>query len=221
MEDGVWRRAIGWNGDNGTLAVRKHPRRHCIVATIDGAVSRHANALDAPIADTGDDTYFGRVLAYGPDPLLAIGLELQPAHVTDPEPPLPIDPEPVRVVFAGQDSDEAGLDAMAPLLPAVPSGGVKDGVHWLLPLPPGIAPDALELFGFWTYEFRVGHSTQWSTAQGRFGQRSPSLGDRTLPGYQPPFHSTADSRRLAASQIFSPVTSAFDWRHSATSAVSR
>src|SRR5438105_2742314 len=29
------------------------------------------------------------------------------------------------------------------------------------------------------------------------------------------------SRRLAASQIFSPVTSLFDWRHSATSAGSR
>jgi hypothetical protein len=126
--------------------------------------------FDAPIADTGDDTYFGRVLAYGPDPLLAIGLELQPAPLTDPEPPLPIDPETVRVVFAGEDSDEAGLDAMTPLIPAVPSGSVKDGVHWLLPLPPGIAPDALELFGFWTYEFRVGHSTQWSTAQGRFGR---------------------------------------------------
>jgi DNA-3-methyladenine glycosylase II len=50
VEGGVWRRAIGWNGDNGTLAVRRHPRRHCIVATLDGAVSRHADALAAPIA---------------------------------------------------------------------------------------------------------------------------------------------------------------------------
>ena len=55
--------------------------------------------FDAPIADTGDDTYFGRVLAYGPDPLLAIGLELQPAPLTNPEPPLPIDPEPVHAVL--------------------------------------------------------------------------------------------------------------------------
>ena len=69
-----------------------------------------------------------------------------------------------------EDSDDAGLDAMTPLIPAVPSAGVTDGVHWLLPLPPGIAPDALELFGFWTYEFRVGHNVQWSTAQGRFGR---------------------------------------------------
>jgi hypothetical protein len=39
-----------------------------------------------------------------------------------------------------------------------------------LPLPPLIAPDALDLFGFWTYEFRVGHHKLWSTAQGRFGR---------------------------------------------------
>jgi DNA-3-methyladenine glycosylase II len=50
VEDGVWRRAIGWNGDSGTLAVRKHPRKHCIVAIIDGAASRHVDALAAPIA---------------------------------------------------------------------------------------------------------------------------------------------------------------------------
>jgi hypothetical protein len=126
--------------------------------------------FDAPIADTADDTYFGRVLAYGPDPLLAIGLEPDTAPITDPEPPLPVDPETVRVVFAGEDSDEAGLAAMTPLIAASPSAGSPDGVHYLLPLPPGIAPDALDLFGFWTYEFRVGHSRLWSTAQGRFGR---------------------------------------------------
>jgi hypothetical protein len=76
----------------------------------------------------------------------------------------------VRVIFAGQDSDEAGLDAMTPLIQATASGSLPDGVHYLLPLPPGIASDALELFGFWTYEFRVGHSKLWSTAQGRFGR---------------------------------------------------
>ena len=59
---------------------------------------------------------------------------------------------------------------MTPLVAAIPSGGVVDGVHYLLPLPPGITPDALDLFGFWTYEVRVGHSQQWSTAQGRFGR---------------------------------------------------
>ena len=126
--------------------------------------------FDAPIADTADDTYFGRVLAYGPDPVLAIGLLPGNAPITVPEPPLPIDPEPARVIFAGEDIDEAGLDAMVPLIPATGSGGVADGVHYLLPLPSGISPDALDLFGFWTYEFRVGHQQFWSTAQGRFGR---------------------------------------------------
>jgi hypothetical protein len=37
-------------------------------------------------------------------------------------------------------------------------------------LPPGITEDALELFGFWTYELRVGHARIWSTAQARFGR---------------------------------------------------
>jgi hypothetical protein len=125
----------------------------------------------AAIADTSDDVYFGRVLAYGPDPLLAGGL--LPPHTapnTAPEPPLPIDPEPIRVIFAGEDSDENGLDAMTPLIPAVTGGSGTDGVHFLLPLPPGLTPEALELFGFWTYEFRVGHAKKWSTARGRFGR---------------------------------------------------
>ncbi|MCB8882694.1 hypothetical protein ACELLULO517_20790 [Acidisoma cellulosilytica] len=126
--------------------------------------------FDAPIADGDDDAYFGRVLAYGPDPLLAIELEPDTAPVTAPEPPLGIDPEAVRVIFAGEDSDESGLDAMTPLIAAIPVAGIADGLHYLLPLPPGIAPDALDLFGFWTYEFRVGHSQIWSTAQGRFGR---------------------------------------------------
>ncbi len=127
--------------------------------------------FDAPIADTKDDLYFGRVLAYGPDPLLA-GHLLPPHHApdTDPEPSLPVDPEPVRVVFAGEDTDESGLDAMTPLIPASPGSPGPDGVHFLLPLPPGLTADALELFGFWTYEFRVGHAQEWSTAQGRFGR---------------------------------------------------
>lgn len=126
--------------------------------------------FDAPIADASDDTYFGRVLAYGPDPLLAIGLEPAAAPVLDPEPLLPIDPEAVRLIFAGQDSDLAGLAAMQPLIEATASAGVPAGLHYLLPLPPGITADALDLFGFWTYEFRVGHAKLWSTAQGRFGR---------------------------------------------------
>lgn len=41
--------------------------------------------------------------------------------------------------------------------------------HYLLPLPPGLHPSDPQLLGFFTYEFRIGHATQWSTAQGRFG----------------------------------------------------
>ena len=46
--------------------------------------------------------------------------------------------------------------------------------HFLLPLP--CDEDSPKLFGFWSYEFRVGHAkptdpneSVWSTAQGRFG----------------------------------------------------
>jgi len=133
--------------------------------------------FDAPVADTNDDAYFGRILAYGPDPLLA-GTLLPPTELPlVAEPPLAIDPEPVRAIFAGQDSDESGLDAMTELTPASPAISGPDGVHFLLPLPPGLTQDALQMFGFWTYEFRVGHATpdnatqpKWSTAQGRFGR---------------------------------------------------
>jgi hypothetical protein len=48
-----------------------------------------------------------------------------------------------------------------------PSG--SSPVHFLVPLPDGISPEALDLFGFWTYEIRVGHLL-WSTAQGRYGR---------------------------------------------------
>jgi hypothetical protein len=132
--------------------------------------------FEQPIADP-DDSYFGRVLAYGPDPLLAVELEPhgQPEDMLADtiEAPLQIDPEPVRVIFPGQAADESGLDAMTELIPATGSPRTV----FLLPLPPGVSAGDLQLFGFWTYEFRVGHhkfqagqSKPWSTAQGRFGR---------------------------------------------------
>ncbi|MFM0645478.1 AlkA N-terminal domain-containing protein [Paraburkholderia bryophila] len=54
VEDGAYRRAIDWAGDSGTLSVRLHPRKRCLVATIDGPASRHADALAAPIAKMFD-----------------------------------------------------------------------------------------------------------------------------------------------------------------------
>ena len=50
VEDGAYRRAIDWAGDSGTLTVRLHPRKRCIVASIEGPAGRHAEALAAPIA---------------------------------------------------------------------------------------------------------------------------------------------------------------------------
>lgn len=129
--------------------------------------------FDQPIQDD-DDNYFGRVLAYGPDPLLASALFPQPlASEMLPEatePPLPIDPELVRRIFSGQSADESGLDAMTQMVPAEKVGVGKSGTFFLLPLPSGVGSEDLQLFGFWTYEFRVGHVKFWSTAQGRFGR---------------------------------------------------
>jgi hypothetical protein len=126
-----------------------------------------------PLADD-DDAYFGRVLAYGPDPLLAGSLFPQPeASQMLPEatePPLPIVPEPVRRIFSGQSADESGLDAMTQMVSADKVGVGTSGRFFLLPLPSGVTSEDLELFGFWTYEFRVGHAKFWSTAQGRYGR---------------------------------------------------
>jgi hypothetical protein len=105
------------------------------------------------------DTYFGRVLAYAPDPMLARGAAAEPPA----EPPLPVDPELLRVIHPGQSDDRAGLAAMQQLLPTTSPR------HFLLPLPPGLQEDSRELFGFFVYEFRLGHHQGWSTARGRFG----------------------------------------------------
>jgi len=140
--------------------------------------------IDQPIADP-NDRLFARVLAYGPDPLLSgdITHKLMPPQILggdfnpleyaaqnlpgtpEPVPPqLPIDAEFVRVIVPNQPEDNSGLDAMVELIPG------DSGTHYVMPLPPGIAPDALELLGFWTYEIRVGHKAIWSTAQARFGR---------------------------------------------------
>lgn len=110
--------------------------------------------------DNPRDLYFGRILAYAPDPLL-VGLLENPDETA--EPPLPVDPQPIRTIVPGQSDDRAGFTSMQPLIPS------DSPVHFMMPLPPGLPDDAPELFGFFTYEFRVGHNLGWSTAQGRFG----------------------------------------------------
>jgi hypothetical protein len=108
------------------------------------------------------DQFFCRVLAHAPDPVLGMP---QPPPPMKREDPLPIDPEPVRVILPSQPRDDSGLDAMQPLKPAQPGAA-----RFFVPLPPGLTVDSPELFGLFTYEFRVGHDDRrWSTARGRFG----------------------------------------------------
>jgi len=120
--------------------------------------------FDSAPADA-QDRYFARVLAYAPDPLVLIDDEAIPERR---EPPLPIDPELMRVITPGQSADDAGLDAMQPLIPAADQQ--RWPRHFLVPLPPWLAPESLELFGFFVYEIRLGHdASRWSTAHARFG----------------------------------------------------
>jgi hypothetical protein len=117
-----------------------------------------------------DDTYFCRVLANAPDQLLA---KNRFEHFIAPEEsPITLDPEWVRIITPGQSDDLAGIGAMQQMIPADDSDR-----HFIVPLPPGSHPESPELFGFFTYEFRVGHAhfleqtdNLWSTAQGRFGR---------------------------------------------------
>jgi hypothetical protein len=145
--------------------------------------------FDEPVLDP-NDALFARITAYGPDPLLsgAITRLLVPAPDTPigpttwfdvvesllPTPPAPpalaIDPEPMRVIVPGQPIDSSGLDAMLEMEASLPGVPAKPSRHFIVPLPPGVAPDAPELFGFWTYELRIGHKAIWSTAQARFGR---------------------------------------------------
>jgi hypothetical protein len=107
------------------------------------------------------DSYFARLLAQAPDPVLTRG---RPEIPEAAEPPLPIDPEPIRTIVQGQSDDQAGLNAMQALLPT------DSPRHFLVRAPGGLTPESPALFGFFTYELRVGHAVGWSTAQGRFGR---------------------------------------------------
>ncbi|WP_426611293.1 hypothetical protein [Bradyrhizobium sp. McL0616] len=117
--------------------------------------------LAEPVADP-NDAIFARILAYAQDPLLAPFSALP--DVAD-EPPLSLPDEKIRFIAPGQSRDDAGLAAMTRLLPS--AGSAK---HFLLPLPDGVDANSLALFGLWTYELRIGHVGEWSTAQARFGR---------------------------------------------------
>jgi hypothetical protein len=116
--------------------------------------------FDAPPADP-QDSYFVRVLAYAPDPLL-IGEEIAELR---PEPALALDAEWMRHIVPAQPRDDSGLRAMQPL-----EARSAAGAHYLIPLPEGLDAESPELLGLFTYEVRLGHAgARWSTAQGRFG----------------------------------------------------
>jgi hypothetical protein len=121
--------------------------------------------FDAPPADPNDE-YFYRVLAYGPDPLLVSYPSDLPAQT---EPALPIDPEWMRMIAAGDTNDDAGVGAMAQMLGATSPLTGGQPLHYMVPLPDSVTPASLEMFGFWTVEIRLGH-TLWSTAQARYGR---------------------------------------------------
>jgi hypothetical protein len=107
-----------------------------------------------------EDAYYVRVRAVGPDPMLIRDL-IPPETI---ETPLPLDPEWMRLITPGQPRDENGLNAMQALgpSPAAP--------HYLVPLPANLNESSPELFGFFVYEIRVGHTeSRWCTAQGRYG----------------------------------------------------
>ena len=128
--------------------------------------------FDKPIEDP-NDTYFARVLAYSPDPLLAFPNPDQ-LLVRQDDPPLAIDPELIRVITHGQGNDNAGIDAMQPMTAETPDPSAPmvkiTPTRYLLPMPPGLHAESPELFGFFTYELRVGHTNRiWCTAHGRFG----------------------------------------------------
>ena len=80
VEDGAYRRAIDWAGDSGTLSVRLHASKRCLVASIEGPASRHADALAAPIGRMfdlrADPKKIGAELAA--DPWLAPLVEAAP-----------------------------------------------------------------------------------------------------------------------------------------------
>jgi hypothetical protein len=111
------------------------------------------------------DAYFVRILGVGPDPVL-----IDLSHPNAPRPPdtsepaLAIEPEWMRHIVPHQPRDTSGLRAMTPLEPSP-----RSPRHYLVPLPEGLTPTSPELFGFFTYEVRLGHASGWSTAQGRYG----------------------------------------------------
>jgi hypothetical protein len=158
--------------------------------------------FDKAIEDP-NDAYFARLLAYAPDPLLATW-KPELFRVTQ-DPPLPIDEELIREIMPGQSDDGSGLTAMQEMMKATN----RDN-YYLLPLPDGLHESSPELFGFFTYEFRVGHKQAWTTAQARFGRALRNTG---IQHAQPQLYAVTgrDERWLTVTAPFAQAV--FDGRN--------
>ncbi|MBP0613268.1 hypothetical protein J8J42_09430 [Chryseobacterium sp. cx-311] len=121
--------------------------------------------FDEPPKDP-NDTYFARVLAYSPDPYLCkVDNELI-TNISE-DLPLRLNPEQIREIIPGMSNDFAGMGVLQEMIPA----STDNPRTYLLPLPHGLHNNSDELFGFFTYEIRLGHKKEfWSTAQGRYGR---------------------------------------------------
>lgn len=121
--------------------------------------------FDSPPTDP-EDTYFCRVLASAPDPYLC-RMDMELVSSLNEDLPFNLNPEEIREIIHGMSNDFAGIGVMQEM---IPENGT-DSKTFLVPLPNGLHADSDELFGFFTYEVRVGHKKEaWSTAQGRYGR---------------------------------------------------
>lgn len=113
-------------------------------------------------------TYFARVVANAPDPLLCrVTEEMKITDIDDL--PLAIDAEKIRIVQTGMHADYAGIGLMQEMIGETASGNGRK--IYLMPLPTGLHANSDELFGFFSYEIRVGYNKEVrSTAQARYGR---------------------------------------------------
>ena len=113
--------------------------------------------------------YQVRVLATSADPLLSkITQEKMELDLQDE--PMQLDEEKIRHIIPGMTNDSAGVKAMQPMIPEMLEQSNSAKI-FMVPLPKNLHPNSDELFGFFTYEIRVGYKADiWSTAQARFGR---------------------------------------------------
>ncbi|WP_244818192.1 DNA-3-methyladenine glycosylase [Caballeronia sp. Lep1P3] len=80
VEDGVYRRAIEWRGEEGVVEVMRHASRHRLIVAIDGAASRYADDIAAQLARMFDVEADARAIAgcLSRDPMLAPLVEAAP-----------------------------------------------------------------------------------------------------------------------------------------------